>query len=80
MDSLVIMVEPFSMGRTFNVILARLHNPSADKTHFELTIVARHTGVQGDMVQERLEDVVNPFFRVLAGDLDRKLKQLRKQV
>lgn len=34
--------------------------------------------IQGDMIQERLEDVVNPHLRRLANDLDTELKRLRQ--
>lgn len=78
MDSLVIIVNPTDTGQSFEVILAKLINPTENSTHFELDILAKRQ-LLGDMVFERLEEVCQAQLRRLTNDLDSTLKKLRKQ-
>lgn len=77
-DSVVIMVEPRSSGRSFRLILAKLHDPQEQQTSFELDILANHDA-QGDMVFERVETLVQPHLRRLCNELETELKRRRNQ-
>lgn len=79
MHSLVAIVTPHPSGQSFSAIIAKLHQPDESLERFELDILRRHDGIQGDMVFERLEDVLAPWMRKLVNQLEHELKTARQQ-
>lgn len=78
MDSVVILIEPHISGNTFTVIVGELTQADPALERYELTILHRRDGIQGDMVLERLEDVTAPWTRKLANRLESTLKKSRQ--
>jgi hypothetical protein len=83
MTTLALFLSPNPRGGSFQVIIGEINITTLEEaqtqTNFEITIIKRAPEIQGDMVQERIEDVINPYLRLCAHDLEKQLKQLRQQ-
>lgn len=66
MKKLAIEVYTTPQGQSFNFII------SVDDKLFA------KGNLQGDMVHDRIVDVLNPHLRLMSNELDKALKQLRK--
>lgn len=71
-------VVPGVTGRHFGVRIYHVALNGIEACAIDEPFLER-SGLQGDMIQERLEDVINPAIRLMAKELDLELKRRRGQ-